>query len=297
MNEHTTDVPHADIGIGHNQPPATIDPEKLVDLDGLPALLAANYGPLTARGAELQAGVDRWLVKFIAPRPADWPADKAWPVRYVIGSDAENSKTSEFLQMLAKYAGGKTAASGEVHEARRKITDNLNAAVDKTTGFFEAMRGSIRTAMRVMENAQLGYMTEKAEAARRERERIAEAARVEADRALAAARAAQTDDAIAEAVKAEDVVAVAERAAEAPRVDLVRQTSTAGVTTTLRSNWKFRVVDIAALAKAVADGKAPAMFLAPNDSVINAAIKGTSGMRACAGLEIYDDATVSRRGG
>ena len=55
-------------------------------------------------------------------------------------------------------------------------------------------------------------------------------------------------------------------------------------------------MDIKALARAVIAGDAPAIFLTTNDSVIGAAVRPKDGMRRCAGLEIYEEATVRRSG-
>ena len=280
-------------GAGHNLPP--IDPEKLVDAESLPAILEANYGPLIRRSAEIEAACDRWMQMFLAPRPADWPEGKSWPEMHDLSDDQENTKTADFLRQIAAFAGGRTPSSGEVYDARRAVTDPLQRASKVASAWFDALRDRIREAAGKMDDAQTRYLLRKAKEAQREHERIAEVARVEAGVALKAAREAHgADDETAAAIQAAEAAERAERSAAAPMTDLVRTTSAGGTTTTLRTVWKFRVTDIAALVKAAAEGKVAAEFLTVNEPMILASIRG--GRRECPGLEIYSESSASRSG-
>lgn len=281
---------------GNSPPPeARILPERLIDVDALPALLEANYGPLIARGQELDAGADRWIAQHTIPAPADWPAGKPWPLQVAIASDADNNRTADFLRQIATYAGGRSAASGEVDEARTKVKRAPFDACKVIDATFNSWRDPIRSKAAMMDNAQTAYLRKKADDERRERDRLAKIAADEAAAALEALKASDGDDeAMAEAIRAEETAVQAERAAEAPRSELVRTTSAQGTTTGLRSNWTFKVVDMAALVKAVAEGKAPIDFLTTSDTVIRASIK--AGRRECGGLEIFNDERAARTG-
>lgn len=287
----------ARFGVGANNPPpeARILPERLIDVDALPALLVANYGPLIERGKELDAGAARWVEQHAVPKPADWPETKPWPLQVVITDDADNNRTADFLRQIATYAGGRSAASGEVDEARQKVKRAPFDACKVIDATFNSWRDPIRASAALMDNAQTAYLRKKADDERRDRERLAAIAAREAAAALEALKTSGGDDeAMATAIRAEETAIQAERAVEAPRADLVRSTSAAGTTTGLRANWTFRTLNLLDLVKAVAEGKAPIDFLTTSDSVIRASIK--AGRRECAGLEIFNDERAARTG-
>lgn len=285
------------MGIGGNSPPAEarILPERLIDVDALPALLSANYGPLIERGRELEAGAERWIAQHAVPAPEGWPAGKPWPVQVIITDDADNNWTADFLRQIATYAGGRSAASGEVDEVRQKIKRAPFDACKVIDATCNGWREPIRAHAVLMDNAQTAYLRKKADDARREAQRLADIKAAEAAAALAALQTSGGDEeAMAHAIRTEEAAVVAERHAEAPRTELARTTSAHGTTISLRANWTFRVSDFAALVKAVAEGKAPIDFLTTNDSVIRATIK--AGRRECAGLEIINDERAARTG-
>lgn len=280
-------------GIGGNQPP--ILPEKLIDVDALPALLAENYGPLQERGKELLAAQVRWMESHIVSPPADWPNGKPWPIQYSIDSDVDLKQTSDFLAQLAAFAGGKNPASGEVDEARQKVKRAPFDACKVIDSWFNGLREDIRIAADKIAGAQSAYLIRKAEAERRERQRIAEIEEANARAALEEARRQNgADEATAAAIRAEEDAERARRAADAAVA--IKMTSVGGVTTSLRTVWKWELASITELAKAVAEGKAPPQFLQPNESVIGAAVRGKGGLRECPGLRIYDEATAARHG-
>lgn len=284
--------------IGHNQPPP--DPERLVDPEALPAILAAQYLPLANRGEELEAQIAAYLAAYATPAPDGWPADKPFPTSIKITDDDHLNRTSDFLRALAAYAGGKSADSGEVHEARKRVTEPLVRSQKIAIGWFDSLRADIRSFMSLADAAQTAYLREQEAKRRAEAERQAAILRREAEEAAQRIREAATDAAaeaaMIDATAAEASADDAARMATARPADLVRSTSTYGTTTTIRSNWTFEVTDLMALARAVADGKLPAAFIAPNETVIRAAIKAKHApLREAPGLRIYDDAKVARR--
>lgn len=284
-------------GAGHNNPPPELVPEKLIDPDAIPPLLDANYGALVKRGAELEAGIGRWKAGHLVPRPADWPEGKAWPERYAIPSDADNNKTADMLRLLASYAGGKSAASGEVNEAREKVKKPLLDAGKSVDAWFNNLRDGIRADVAILDGTQTAYLREKARLEQVKRDQEVAAAKLEAHRLAEAARISGGSDAAVErAIQAEEQVDRAERAADAPITDLSRTKSAAGTTTSLVDKWTWKLTDIMELAQAVVAGKAPSLFLMANDAVIGAAVRPKNGLRECPGLLIENEAQARRTG-
>lgn len=284
-------------GIGGNAPPVELIPEKLIDPDALVPLFEENYAPLMQRGAELSAAIARWKTLHLVPKPADWPEGKAWPARYAIPDDQDNGKTSNFVRLLTSFAGGKSAASGEVDEARQKVKAPVIAAGKVVDGWFGTLRDGIRSDMLLIDRAQIEYMQALARKEQDRRDAEAAAAIEEANRKAEAARlAGGADEAVQQAVVAEEQAEAAVKAAEAPVADMTRTRTAEGTTTSLGGKWVWRLVDILELAKAVVAGKAPSMFLTTNDSVIGAAVRPANGMHECPGLEISQEAKLNRGG-
>ena len=283
--------------IGHNRPPGDLMPEKLIDPDALPALFEANYPALIKRSEELAAGIARWKALHLVPKPDDWPEGKAWPARYQITGDDMNNRLSDFLRQIASFAGGKSAASGEVDEARSRVKKPILDSAKVTDAWFNNLRDDIRSDVVIMDRAQTDYLRDKQRKEQDRRDADAAAAIEEANRKAEQARAAGgTDAAVEEAVVAEAKADAAVRAAEAPVTDQTRTRSAAGTTTSLVEKWTWKLVDIAELAKAVVAGKAPSMFLTTNDSVIGAAVRPKNGLRECPGLVIEVESSARRSG-
>lgn len=284
-------------GIGGNNPPAPLLPEKLVDPEILPALFAENYGPLVKRSEELAAGLQRWKDKHLVPKPADWPEGKAWPVRFSIPDDQDNARTANFVRLLSGLAGGKSPASGEVNEAREKVKRAPLDACKVIDGWFGNLRDGLRADMQMMEQTQLAYMKEKSRLEQERRDLDAATALAEADRKAAEARAAGgTDEAVQEALVAEEKAEVAMKAAEAPVAEQTRVRTAEGTTVSLGGKWVWKVVSILDLAKAVIAGKVPELYLTANEAVIGPAVRVKNGLRECPGLEITNEATLNRSG-
>ena len=285
--------------IGGNAPPPDLVPEKLIDPDALPALFEANYWRLMERRSELEAGMERWKVLHLVPRPDDWPEGKAWPERYAIPpkDEADFNKTSDMLRVVASFAGGKSPASGEVNEARERVKKPILDAGKVTDNWFNLLREPLRAAILVMDRAQADFLVEKREVEQRRRDSEAAAALEEANRLAEAARVSGGDETVVErAVQAEAEAAAAVQAAEAPITDMTRTKSAAGSVTSLVEKWTFRVVDIVALCRAVVDNKVPAMFVKADDAVIGPMVRKKGGLRECPGLAIEAETTTHRTG-
>ena len=288
---------HGPTGIGHNQPPIDLLPEALIDPDALPDLFARNYGPLIQRGADLVAGMERWKAKHQVPRPPDWPEGMAWPIRYAVPDEADNNKCSDFVRMIASYAGGRSPASGEVNEARETVKKPVLAAGASIDAWFNNLRDPLRRDVALIDNAQRDFLQAKLRREQEERDRAAAAALEESNRLAEAARVAGgTDAAVEQAVVAEEKAVAAVKAAEATPAEMTRSRSAAGTTTALGGKWIWRLADMMELAKAVVAGKVALQFLTTNDPVIGAAVRVRNGMRECPGLIIEEEAQVRRAG-
>lgn len=278
-------------GVGGNSPPVELLPERLIDPALIVPLLDANYGPLKARSVALIESAEAW---------------KADLGRVTIADQQAANDLADLLQQIAGYAQKKDDA--EVEQARKKVKEPVFKAGKEIDGWFAAL------VERLQEIAGLPPYTAGAgtmqgslntwvrnEAARKQSEARLEAQRLAAEAAAAVevarqAEPEQFDDALSNAMVAEDAAGqAAVRAAAAPK-DLVRTTTARGTTLGMRANWTYTVVDLLALVKAIAEGKAPLDFVTDNSSVIKAAIKGDKGRRECPGLTIFNDAQASRRG-
>jgi hypothetical protein len=292
----------ARLGMGANNPPVEIDPEHLLVLpyDEIPALLERNYAPLTERKGELQEQLKEWLAQHLAPKPRPNAADV-----YLIADDADLARSSDVLAQLDTFT--KDGDDGEVDGTRRRVKKGPFEAGKAIDAFFKALREPLMEHRQRIVQAQSVYLGAKraqqeaeARAEAERQRRAAEEARLAAEEAARAAQSAEEpdEDAIfaAELAAEEAGQAAAEVAAARPvEVASTKVQSSLGTTTFLKGTWKFRVVDIKALAAAVAAGTVPASFLTTNDSVINASIKGATGVRQAAGLEIYQEQTAGRR--
>lgn len=312
-------------GLGHNQPPeptledrlTAIDPTNLlvVSLDDLPKLLDLQFAALANRGAELVAGIARWKEDHDDGRKP-------------IADDAENAILSDWMRQLSDYAG----ADGEADTARKSVKRVIFEAGKMIDGWFGALRDPIVAAIGPARNAPLGtlqqmqtaYLVAKADRARLEQERIAREAKAEADKLAAEARkleaeeearmkamvaagvekgdaeaaiAARTDDAYATAANAMNQAEAAFAGIGTAPQAAARQRTALGTTTGLQMTWEAEVVDVLALAKAVAAGTAPVTFLTANVSAINAAVRQkVAPLRDCPGVNIRQVAAARRTG-
>lgn len=312
-------------GLGHNQPPeptreerlAGIDPTNLlvVALDDLPDLLALQFKALADRSQEFVAGIARWNEDHDGGKKP-------------IADDAENAILSDWLRQLADFAG----ADGEADTARKSVKRVIFEAGKIIDGWFGTLRDPIIAAIGPARNAPLGtlqrmqtdYLAAKADRARLEQERIAREAKIEADKLAAEARKladeeearvkalvaggvekgdaeaatiARTDDAYATAASAADRAEAAFAGIGSAPQAAARQRTALGTTVGLAMVWEAEVVDVMALAKAVAAGTAPVTFLTANLPAINAAVKQkVAPLRDCPGVNIRQVPAARRTG-
>lgn len=283
-----------------------IDPEKLmlVETEEIAHLLALQYQPLVDRADDLLARSEAWFREH-----------KNTAGRAVIKDDADMNAASDFFRQVNDHAG----KTGEVEETRKRVKQKPFEATKAIDAFFVNLRDRLTGAMQVIDASQNAYATEKAARERRVREEAERQAAVEAERvrleaeaetrraAEAAIKAHGDDEAVAEALaveeaaqeriaQAEETAAIATAQARASTSELTRTRSVLGTTTSAATNWKWKVTDMRALLEAALKGDAPMDFLIPNETMINAAVRGKNGRRACPGLEIFPEHKVRRTG-
>jgi len=267
-------------GIGDNNPPdpiATIDPERLIDPTVIVGVLERNYPDLHSRHEELLAGAQRWIESHT-------PEEGAAPA---IADDEDAGATGDLRKMIASFAG----TTGEVEEVRKRVKAPVFEAGKKIDGWFnDRLKADLLEMDWKIGVAASAYIDARAARIRQATLEAARKANEEAARLAAQAERARSEEArdalLSRAVDAEEQAATALAQSERPIDAKVR--SDLGTVTFYRSNWKFEVVDLKALAAAVVAGTVAANWLVPNESAINASIKGKNGLRDVPGLRIYD---------
>jgi undecaprenyl pyrophosphate synthase len=250
--------PPASQDIGANNPP--------VEANALRDRLIEDNDDLIRRKEELLAGAAR------VPDVTD---------------DEMAGKVSDFIKQLTgfvKVADNKRVAEKEPFLSAGRTVD----------GFFKALSDPVEAAKKAVERKLTGYLQEKANRERREREEAARIAREEAERQAAEARrkaeAMKADADLAAALEAEQAAqqraaeaAKAEKSAAANAADLSRTRGDYGAVGSLRTTWDFRNLDRDALDLESLRQHLPLDAL---EKAVRSAIK--AGVRELRGVEIYE---------
>lgn len=270
---------------GHNRL-AGINPETdllAVSLDEIGPLLTLHYAELARRTLALRATALKWEQAHADP--------KSGLIR--ITSDAQMNAASDLFAQLRDHAG----TAGEVETARKRVNEPVRHAVLAINAHFASLKDELAGSADMINNAQNIWMRSEIARKKAEADAQAAAARREAQRLLDEARKAEAPAAVIDqAIEAEAAADAAQSWAATPPRDMGRIRSALGTTTSAAASMMFKVTDIKALCRAVADGDAPVTFILTNDSAIRAAIKGKHGIRDVPGLEISEDITIRRRG-
>ena len=211
--------------------PASLGHNSGAMADSLRGDLTEKHAGVRARAAELLAAAER--------------------VPATIDSDDLAGKVGDFIKQLTactKAADGARIAEKEPHLAAGRVVD----------GFFRAIIDPLDAAKKNIERRLTAYLREKADAERRERERIAAEERARAEEARRAAaeaeRKAQDEAGLQAAIDAEQQRKQAEADAEAARkaseakaAELSRNRGDYGSVASLRTYWDFADLDRAAL--------------------------------------------------
>jgi len=160
---------------------------------------------------------------------------------------------------------------------------NITAKIKEADDPAAAVEATVKNRNRVWDEQQ--------ERLRQELQRKAEA---EARAKEEAERAAQSVEMELAGASDEDIAAVvdAPSTAVAAPVEATYQKAS-GISR--RSNWKAKVTDLKALAKAVGAGKVPVDYILPNQSKLDARAKADQSTLAIPGVVAYDDPIISGR--
>ena len=233
------------------------------DLDILRDQLAIDYADDIARRDELLAGFDRFKAKYSK-----------------IEDDDVNGNAADFVAQLSRF-------SREIDAKRVAAKRPHDDAASAVHAFFKkGIIDTIDAAAASVKKVMTDYQVAKAEAARRKAREEAEAKRLEAERLAAEARKPEEFD---QAEAALNAAQTAERRASAPTSALGRTRGDLGSVSSLRSVWRYRVLDIT---------KVPVHLLEVNADMVQAAMrtKGDDGKPApIEGIEFYEEKTVAVR--
>lgn len=280
----------ARLGLGGNSPP----PDLKIG-EALREELNDNHRDLLRRRDELLAMADDF--------DADYDA-------------VDDDETSGLLAGIITQITKSAKSADQIREGVKAPYLEGGRIVD---GFFlGGISSKLEARAKALNAKQTAYQRAKADRIRREAEEAARKARAEEDlrrreaekaerERMAAERAARkaredadaSDAARQRAADAERRAEEARQAEERARVEREEQARIAAssaadrsrvrgdyAVSSLRTTWKFEVLDIA---------KVPPEFLLVNASLVNAAIRGKDGRRDIAGIRIFADETAQNR--
>lgn len=166
------------------------------------------------------------------------------------------------------------------HKAYKAVLDKFNAA----DGPLEQAEKSVKSALIHWEQEQQRIQQELQRKAQQEAERLEEEERLQAA-TLAEESGASTEEVKAIAESKTPVVA-------APVEPTFRRAT--GVSKP-RDNWKCRVTDLKALARAVGAGKVPVEYILPNETALNARAKADRGTMNVPGCMAVNEPIIAGR--
>lgn len=206
---------------------------------------------------------------------------------YKITTPVEYKASAEDL----KRVKGKIA---QLTEIRISLTKPIDEAKKRIMDLFRKPIEQLQTLESAMKRAIVSFEAEEEARRRKEEERLQAEARAREQRekekleAKAAKLEAKGDAAGAEAMRTKkDEVFVPKPIVES-RVEKVAGVHKIQV-------WKAEVTDLMTLVKAVAEGRAPLMFIEANTQALNKQAKATKDTLQVPGVRFYAEATVSAR--
>jgi hypothetical protein len=251
-----TQAPVASQEIGANNPP-------------IKDRLAVDYQSLKDRATELLAGAGR------APTQ--------------IKDDDEQGKVGDLVKMLA-------AAIKRSEGARSNEKEPHLQAGREVDAFFKQISDPLDMAKRGLESRVGVYLRAKADAERKRREDEARARQAEADRLAEQARIAAeknrpkvAEKKLERAVQAETAATAAAESALAKPADMARTRGDMGSVSTLKQTWTFEIEDEGAI-----DLEALRPFLAKIDieKAIRSFVRVHKGAKALAGVRIFEETSA-----
>lgn len=277
-----------------NNPPADeenpllkINPEKLVVVDSVAAVMELHYKHLTDRADELLSGINGWITDHTAA-----PARGAKPTKPSVGDEQDLNDTTDRVNQVKDFL------KDEVEVARKKVKKPIDLAVSDIQDFFaEGLTKRLKHALTPIVDAQSLALIAKEEQERKRLRQEAWEKAQEANRlALQSARATGVvarESLLDRAGKIEDEAERLLRASEGSVADLSRIRTDMQQVTGLRSTWKFEVTNLIELLMAIVAGRQDLLACVKIDEVcVNSLIKGKDGVRAIPGLHIFEEKTA-----
>lgn len=266
-------------GIGHNLPPRPTlqsTPEDWADW------LASVFREVDTAAEERLAS----FFRFEAGYPLQRAPDGGKPIGIEKWTDDVQGRVGDLRDKLRTLL--RTAEA--LHTLEKAPVLVAQKAID---GYMRGFRAPIDDALKEIANRQTVFARWQEAESRRVAQEEAARQRAEAQAALQAAASTMDVDDLQEAHDAAAKATAAQHFADAKPAEHTRVHGEMGSVTSLRTSWKFFPLesDILALAKAVAEGKAPASFLTFNDRRIGLAIR-VEGVRTVPGCVIREEAVA-----
>lgn len=194
---------------------------------------------------------------------------------------------SDIATWFAPFIEAAMETKRKADAARKGLVDEK----DRIEAPLVVAEAAVKRALLDWEATQERVRKEQERELQAEAQRRAEAATLDAAASLE--REAVTTGNVEMLQEAHDLM---EQPIEAPVVSVGKMTpKVQGVS--YRSTWKAHdVIDVKALAGAVAAGTAPASFLAPNVTAINQFARATQGMQPVAGVRFFEERQIAARG-
>jgi hypothetical protein len=200
------------------------------------------------------------------------------------------TSVKHFRAAIAKFFAPHIAAA---METKRKAEAARKALVDEQArmeGPLVEAEGSLKRSLLSWDATQEQRRTEEERRLQAEARQRAEAVTLEAAAALEAEAIATGDAAILQ--EAHDIL---EQPMDTPVV-VVKKAMPKVEGVTYRDNWKAAdVVDVKALAAAVAAGTVPTTFLLPNMTALNQFARATKGTQVIPGVKVWNDRQIAAR--
>lgn len=238
---------------------------------------------LSPSKVELQTEVQAWAGKVAALRITDKEScvQASFLLRSIKGLRAEVQR------FFAPHVEAATETKRRAEAARKGLTDEQ-----------ARMEDPLITAEATIKRALLVFETQQEQLRQAEERRLQDAARQRAEALTLAAAAALELEGVAagRADMVQEAHDILEQPIDAPVV-VVKTFMPKMEGVTYRDNWKAHpVVDVKALARAVADGLVPATYLIPNLTALNQTAKATQGTQAVPGVRFFNDRQIAAKG-
>lgn len=198
---------------------------------------------------------------------------------YTITSPAQYTDSATVLKKIK-------AGQKRLEELRTAITGPLNAALKGVNDLFRAPADRLTKAERAIKQEINRYADEQERIRREEQRKADERARKEQEKLQAQAQRA------ADKGQEEKAAVLEERAASVVAPVIQREPpKVAGIAT--RDVWKAECVDLAALVKAIAEGKAPLSLVQANTTVIGQQARSLKQDFVAPGVRVWSERQIA----